>query len=157
MRTPVAWLAAISLVTGLGCGGGAAQDSPGMGSLERSEPDYIVVQHILIGFSGSVPGKEITRTHDEAETLARDLFRRAQAGEDFDVLVETYTDDDFPGVYEIANRGARADASRLVYARDKMVPAFGDVGFALEVGEVGLAEYDAAASKYGWHVIKRLE
>lgn len=157
MRTPIAWFAAVFLLSCVGCGGGAAQDKPGTGSLERSEPDYVVVQHILIGFQGSMPGKEITRTREEAEALAREIFGRARAGEDFDVLVETYTDDAFPGVYEIANRGARADASRLVYARDKMVPAFGDVGFSLEVGEVGLAQYDATTSKYGWHIIKRLE
>jgi parvulin-like peptidyl-prolyl isomerase len=38
-----------------------------------------------------------------------------------------------------------------------MVKAFGDVSFSLEVGGVGLAVYDPATSKYGWHVIKRLE
>lgn len=43
------------------------------------------------------------------------------------------------------------------FARDEMVPAFGDVGFALEVGEVGLAPYDQRASPFGWHVIKRIE
>ncbi|MFT5049926.1 MAG: peptidyl-prolyl cis-trans isomerase B (cyclophilin B) [Chlamydiales bacterium] len=41
--------------------------------------------------------------------------------------------------------------------REQMVPAFGDVGFLLEVGEVGLAPFDPAKSPYGWHVIKRLE
>ena len=38
-----------------------------------------------------------------------------------------------------------------------MVKAFGDVSFGLEVGGVGLAVYDPATSKYGWHIIKRLE
>jgi parvulin-like peptidyl-prolyl isomerase len=38
-----------------------------------------------------------------------------------------------------------------------MVKAFGDVSFALPVGGVGVATYDAVASPYGWHVIKRLE
>jgi hypothetical protein len=38
-----------------------------------------------------------------------------------------------------------------------MVRAFGDIGFSLEVGGVGLAVYDSAMSKYGWHIIKRLE
>jgi peptidyl-prolyl cis-trans isomerase B (cyclophilin B) len=43
------------------------------------------------------------------------------------------------------------------FPRDEMVPAFGDVGFALAVGEFGLAPYDQTASPFGWHVIKRLE
>ena len=38
-----------------------------------------------------------------------------------------------------------------------MVAAFGDVGFKLDVGEVGMAPYDPAKSKYGWHIIKRLK
>ena len=38
-----------------------------------------------------------------------------------------------------------------------MVKSFGDVSFALKAGEIGLAVYDPKASKYGWHIIKRLE
>ena len=34
---------------------------------------------------------------------------------------------------------------------------FGDVGFELEVGEIGMADYDPEKSQYGWHIIKRLE
>jgi parvulin-like peptidyl-prolyl isomerase len=47
--------------------------------------------------------------------------------------------------------------SQKVFPRDKMVGAFGDVGFPLQVGEIGLAEYDPQKSKYGWHIIKRIE
>jgi parvulin-like peptidyl-prolyl isomerase len=38
-----------------------------------------------------------------------------------------------------------------------MVPAFGNVGFSLAPGEIGMAEYDPRTSPYGWHIIKRLE
>jgi hypothetical protein len=38
-----------------------------------------------------------------------------------------------------------------------MVPAFGDVGFRITVGEVGLADYDAKASPFGLHIIKRIK
>jgi hypothetical protein len=38
-----------------------------------------------------------------------------------------------------------------------MIPAFGNVGFALKVGEIGIASYDEQSSPYGWHIIKRLE
>jgi hypothetical protein len=31
------------------------------------------------------------------------------------------------------------------------------VGFGLAVDGIGLAPYDAAASPFGWHVIKRLK
>ncbi len=32
-----------------------------------------------------------------------------------------------------------------------------DVSFSLNVNEIGMATYDPAASKYGWHIIKRLK
>src|SRR5688572_7616957 len=92
-----------------------------------AEPEHIEVQHILIGFSGSVPGKRITRTKEEARALAYDLLAKAQAGEDYDALVRKHTDDSPPGIYGMSNRGAQP--GRGEYARDGMVPAFGDVGF----------------------------
>ena len=57
----------------------------------------------------------------------------------------------------MANHNATPDADRMIYARAKMVPYFGDVSFSLEVGEIGLAVYDSGKSKYGWHIIKRLK
>lgn len=120
------------------------------------EPDSIKVQHILIGYTGSVPGKNITRTKDQAKTLAYQILDRAKKGESFDALVREYTDDQFPGIYAMTNRGVTPSRPDQ-YERGKMVPAFGNVGFKLAVGDVGIADYDPAASPYGWHVIKRVE
>jgi parvulin-like peptidyl-prolyl isomerase len=117
-------------------------------------PAHIQVQHILIGFAGSVPNKNITRTADEAKTLAYQILARAKAGEDFDALVKQYTDDQPPGIYAMSGSGV--PPSQGEYARDQMVPAFGNVGFAINVGEIGIADYDATKSPYGWHIIKRL-
>ena len=54
----------------------------------------------------------------------------------------------------------RAEADRfapsLPHPRSAMVSAFGDVGFDLAVGEIGLATFDADDSPFGWHIIKRL-
>ena len=47
--------------------------------MPEREPDHIQVQHILIGFTGSVPGKPIRRTKEEAKTLAYDLLEQARA------------------------------------------------------------------------------
>ena len=69
---------------------------------KKVEPDYITVQHILVGFKGSVPGKDITRTHKEAQERAEELLKRAQEGEDFDSLVKEFTDDSHPGIYKMA-------------------------------------------------------
>ena len=121
----------------------------------KTEPEHIEVQHILIGFSGSVPGKRITRIKEEARELAYDLLAKAQAGEDYDALVRKHTDDSPPGIYGMSNRGAQP--GRGEYARDGMVPAFGDVGFTLDVGGYGMADHDPRTSPYGYHVIKRVK
>ena len=62
----------------------------------------------------------------------------------------------YPGIYGIVNSGGEANPEMQIYARSDMAPAFGDVAFSLDVGEVGLAVYDKKRCKYGWHVIKRL-
>jgi len=119
------------------------------------EPQHVKVQHILIGFAGSVPGKPITRTQDEAKALAYQILDRARKGEDFDTLVREYTDDSPPGIYGMA--GVSITPLPGEYRRDGMVPAFGNVGFAVSPGNIGIADYDPATSPYGWHIIKRLK
>ena len=59
---------------------------------------------------------------------------------------------------EVMLAAAQARADALQWApRQGMVPAFGDVGFTLEVGGIGMAEFDEAASPFGWHIIRRIE
>ena len=118
------------------------------------EPDRITLQHILISFAGTQT--DATRPKAEAETLARQALDRVKNGEDFAALMKQLSDDPGPGLYSLANRGVKQQ-SRDEYPRDGMVPAFGDVGFSLEVDGIGLAPFDPAASPFGWHIIKRLK
>ena len=125
------------------------------------EPDRVTVQHILISFLGSV-GKvpNVTRTQAEALALVNQIMAKIKAGEEFKALVKNQTDDKYPGIYRMSNFGVTPitePLSKKEYPRAKMVKNFGDVGFKLKVGEVGLAVYDPKDSKYGWHIIKRLE
>ncbi len=126
---------------------------------ETGEPAYITIQHCLVGVRD---GLETTnRTLEDADVLAADLLAKAKAGEDFDAIVRKHTDDSPPGIYMMANNGFPGDrssriSSRWVHSRAGMVPGFGDVGFKLEVGEIGMASYDPIASPYGFHIIKRL-
>jgi hypothetical protein len=127
----------------------------------EGEPSHITVQHILIGFKGSVRGKDITRTKEEAEELAKELLAKAKAGEDFLQLVIEHTDDSPPGIYHMANFGERGNSrparpEDMVFKRGEMVPAFGNTGFPLKVGETGLAEFDPMNSPFGWHIVKRI-
>jgi len=128
-----------------------------MSTAPEKEPDHIRVQHILIGFKGSVPGKSITRTVEEAKALAYSLVDSAKSGVNYDDLVARHTDDSAPGIYGLANRGVTPAGPPTEYGRDQMVPAFGNVGFKLKLGEIGVADYDARNSPYGFHVIKRVE
>ncbi len=123
--------------------------------IKADAPDHVVVQHILIGFKGSVGDKPIDRTMEEAKKLAEELLARARKGEDFDKLVKQYTNDAAPGIYGMANFGVQPGSAESL--RAGMVKAFGDVSFSLKVGEIGMASYDPKTSKFGWHIIKRLK
>jgi len=152
-------LVVLSLALGCQSKDGGKEDAKGDApEMEKApEPDYITVQHILVGFQGSVPGKNIARSKESAHELALKVYEMAKSGKDFGELVKEFTDDSYPGIYKMANFGVPGDMSQKVLPRDKMVGAFGDVGFPLRVGGIGLAEFDPQKSKYGWHVIKRIE
>lgn len=120
-------------------------------------PDHIVIQHVLIMKPGPNGNRGGAKTLEEAEKLAGEILARARAGEDFDALVKRYTDDSAPGIYRLANVGMPVNSAIQEAPRERMVKGFGDVGFSLEVGAIGMAAYDPATSPFGWHIIKRLE
>lgn len=118
---------------------------------ERSA-NQIEVQHLLVSFAGKAGNA--TRSRDDAESLAASLYSRIKAGEDFDALVKEFTNDSHPGIYKMSMRGGQSPG---VFERTGMVPAFGNVGWRLNVGEVGVAPFHDKDSPYGWHIIKRLQ
>ena len=122
----------------------------------EKEPEHVQVQHILVAFDRAERSKS-TRKRDEAEALAKQLFERARKGEDFDALVKEFTDDAYPGIYDIANDGVRADTSHGEFPRARMAAAFGNVGFAISPGNIDMAPYHMQDSPFGWHIIKRLK
>ncbi len=133
--------------------GPAAQPSPAPGP-KTPGPERVTVQHILVSFGDKIPGKTIARTQDEARALASQLLERARQGEDFAALVKQYTDDQAPGIYAMCNTGMRPQ-SRDEYPRQGMVGCFGDLSFSLAPAAIGMCEFDAKRSPYGWHIIKR--
>lgn len=125
-------------------------------SASAATPKRIKVAHVLISFQGAgVPG--VSRSKAEAEKLGADVFDRAKKGEDFDALMKMSDDrPPSPGKYGLAvDAASKKEPSD--WLRSQMVPAFGNVGFTLQVGEIGLAPYDPTTSPFGWHIIKRLE
>ena len=113
---------------------------------EEQPDERIEVQHILIAFQGAPRMSGVTRSKEDAKALAQKVYAEAVGRADFGALVKQYTDDSSPGIYPITKAG-----------RAGMVKAFGDVGFRLRVGEIGVAVWDASASPFGWHIIKRLK
>lgn len=121
--------------------------------LADPEPEHILVAHVLVSFAGT--RTKATRTQAAAEKLAYDVLARARKGDDFNKLIKDFSDDEGEGVYGLANH--RMNPVGNEYERRKMVPAFGDVGFKLEVDSIGMSTFDPQKSPYGWHIIKRLK
>jgi len=122
---------------------------------------HITVQHILIGVGKTGPtilpfkiDKPVTRTPDQAVAIAQGLLKRAKAGEDFDKLVRQYSEDVYPGIYNMSNHGVAADPGE--YPRINMPQIFGTICFTLKVGDIVITPYDQNGSPEGVHVIKRL-
>lgn len=125
---------------------------------EHTESE-VTIQHLLVAVAGrGIEG--VTRTPAEAEQLTAELFARARADEDFDLLVKNWTNEEHPGIY-VLTTGA-GDPPRS-YARDKMWAGLGDIAWRLQVGELGVAPYDGhfdplqAKSPLGFHIVKRLK
>ena len=121
-------------------------------NITPAEPERIEIQHVLISFAGT--GTRARRSQADAAELAATTLARANAGEDFDALVRELTDDSPPGIYRLSNNGVSPASGE--YPRGRLVAAFGNVGFGLGVGEIGVADFDPRTSPYGWHIIKRL-
>jgi hypothetical protein len=128
----------------------------------QAKPEHdaprVKVQHILISFRGasSRMPPSVQRSKEEAEALAADIFAQLQDGADFTRLMSEHSDDDkVVGQYLMSGTGENRPPE--IFPRTGMVPAFGDVGWRLEVGEVGVAPHDPQASPFGWHIVKRLE
>jgi hypothetical protein len=108
--------------------------------------ESIEIQHVLIAFKGAPRMTTVTRSKDEAKVLAEKVYAEAVGGAEFDALVKQYTDDSPPGIYPVTKA-----------ERTRWVKGFGDVGFRLKLGEIGVAPWDAQASPFGWHIIKRVK
>jgi len=135
---------------------GPASSAPRPEKAANGQPAIITVQHVLISFEGSERSEQ-KRTKAEAEKLAFEIINRAKNGEDFEKLMKEFSNDPGGGTYTLVNDGVSANQSAGEYDRHGMVPAFGDVGFRISVGEVGLADYDAKTSPFGLHIIKRIK
>jgi hypothetical protein len=106
--------------------------------------EAITVQHVLVAFRGAERSKA-TRSFDDAKVLAEKIWVEVMGGADFKPRM-AIDDDPGPGEYPMT-KAKRTD----------MAKGFGDVGFRLKVGEIGVAPFHPTDSKFGWHIIKRVK
>ena len=126
----------------------------------RPEKDEqrIEVAHILISYAGA-PRTQATLSMEEAEQLAAEIYQRAkQPDADFRALMKEHSEDPGPGVYAMfMDPAARQQGDFPRRGPGGMVPAFGDVGWRLSVGEIGVAGQHPQNSPFGWHIIQRVK
>jgi parvulin-like peptidyl-prolyl isomerase len=112
---------------------------------EAATADKIRARHLLIRYSGGMGTPSgVTRTKAQARERASEARQRALQGEDFELLVQEYSDD-------LASAARGGDLGE--FSRDMMVQEFGDAAFSLKPGETS----DVVESPYGFHVIQRTE
>ena len=103
--------------------------------------NYIAAKHILISTVDSTMG-ETVRTDEEAKAEAQKILDRINAGEDYDALMNEYSED--PGL--------AGNPDGYIFTEGDMVTEFYDGAKALAEDEVsGLIKSD-----YGYHIIKRV-
>lgn len=122
--------------------------------LPNGQPAAVTVQHILVGVKG-VGLPEAKRDQADAERLAFELLSRARSGEDFEKLGKEFSEDSGFRPYTMTNDGIEPGEGER--ERGGMVKGFSDVSFTLEVGQIGIAEYNSATSPFGYHIIKRIK
>jgi len=117
--------------------------APSDGGARR--PREVAARHVLVMHRDSASAPEsVTRSPAEARTRCNDVLRRARAGEDFAALAGEFSDE--PGA---AERGGSLGR----FGRGRMVRAFEEAAFALEVDQIS----DVVETQFGCHVIQRTE
>ena len=111
--------------------------------------NHTKVKHILISWkdksnafgSGADP-RGLARTKRDAERDVRSLQKQIAAGADFDVLMNTHSED----------KGSATGEAYDVEPTSGLVIEFRRLSLRLDVNEVGVVESD-----FGFHIIKRVE
>ena len=108
--------------------------------MEHFRDNYISAKHILILTVDPSTG-ETLRTDEEARALAQSILDRINAGEDFDALMNEYSEDG----------GLEGNPDGYIFTEGDMVTPFYEGAKALAEGEVS----DLVKSDYGYHIIQR--
>jgi peptidyl-prolyl cis-trans isomerase C len=111
---------------------------------ERFEqPEMVRVSHILIS-TRDASGQDLSDAEKKKKKdLAEKVLKRARGGEDFAKLVAEFSEDP----------GSKDKKGEYTFPRGRMVPEFEASAFALGINQIS----DLVTSKFGYHIIKKLE
>jgi hypothetical protein len=116
------------------------EDKAACPTAQEPAPEKTKVSHILVGYAGSLRGKRVERTKEEARKKGIELCHAARKkGADFAKLMKDNSEDPGPGTYDVTPQAG-------------LVPEFKQLGLSLGVGQVDVVE-----TRFGFHVIKRVE
>lgn len=107
---------------------------------EFKTPEMVNASHILIKTAQDAAQPELTKALDQARQIKAELDK----GGDFAKLAEKYSDDP----------GSKTKGGELgFFSRERMVPEFSQVAFALGPGQVS----EPVKSRFGYHIIKIID
>jgi peptidyl-prolyl cis-trans isomerase SurA len=105
-------------------------------------PSKVAARHILVAFVGAQrAAPAVTRTREEARTLAQKILGEVRAGHDWETLWKEHSDEP----------GGQLGGDLGTFGRGQMVPAFEHAVFALDVGQLS----EVIETPFGFHVIQR--
>lgn len=112
-------------------------------SNKEKATEKVHAAHILLMYQGSAgASEEITRTKEDAYQEIKQLLERVKAGEDFAALAKEYSN------CPSGNNGGDLGE----FSKGDMVKPFEDAAFALKKDKIS----DIVETRYGYHIIKRL-
>jgi hypothetical protein len=115
--------------------------TPGTYHMLNNEVEGLTFPEFISGLNG------------RAQEMEAELVAKMKAGD----MTTDELNEQMNAFLESLRMEADQKAPTMPYPRGAMVPAFGDVGFALEVGQVGIADFHSENSPFGWHIIRRVD
>lgn len=104
---------------------------------------YRTAKHVLISTQNIETGEAYDDAKKaEAKQKADEILKKAKNGEDFDALVNQYSEDP----------GSKTSPNGYTFGDGEMVQEFQDCVDSLKPGEIGFCQ-----SSFGYHIVKRVE
>lgn len=108
------------------------------------QPETVRAAHILLATRDLATNQELSLEKQKAQRdLAESLLKRARAGEDFGKLAKEFSQDP----------GSKERGGEYVFPRGQMAVEFETAAFGMRPGQIS----DVVTTKFGFHVIKKLE